>query len=71
MICKKIVMRETQTANHRLTRQDGFAMVSVLFIIALLSVNVVPLMDMVRLNKETQIRQQITTNHGHEARENL
>ncbi len=71
MICKKIVMRETQTANHQLTRQDGFAMVSVLFIIALLSVTVVPLMDMVRLNKETQIRQQITTNLGQEARENL
>ena len=53
MICKKIVMRETQTANHQLTRQDGFAMVSVLFIIAMLSVTVVPLMDMVRLNKET------------------
>lgn len=71
MICKKIVMRETQTANHQLTRQDGFAMVSVLFIIALLSVTVVPLMDMVRLHKETQIRQQITTNLGQEARENL
>ena len=71
MICKKIVMRETQMANHQLTRQDGFAMVSVLFIIALLSVTVVPLMDMVRLNKETQIRQQITTNLGQEARENL
>ena len=71
MIVKKIVMRETQTANYQLTRQDGFAMVSVLFIIALLSVTVVPLMDMVRLNKETQIRQQITTNLGQEARENL
>ena len=71
MICKQIVMRETQMANHQLTRQDGFAMVSVLFIIALLSVTVVPLMDMVRLNKETQIRQQITTNLGQEARENL
>ena len=46
-------------------------MVSVLFIIALLSVTVVPLMDMVRLHKETQIRQQITTNLGQEARENL
>lgn len=66
-----MAMRDSKVANLQLNRQDGFAMVSVLFIIALLSTTVVPLMDMVRRNKESQIRQQITSKLVQEARENL
>jgi hypothetical protein len=52
-------------------RRDGFAMISVLMLIALLGVTVVPMMDMIKRSKENQIKQRVIAHLVQEARENL
>lgn len=51
--------------------RDGFAMLSVLLILVLLSVTTVPLMQMVAQNKKIALEQQIVTALNQEAKENL
>lgn len=50
---------------------DGFAMLSVLLIMVLLSITTVPLMQMVGQNKKRALEQQIATRLNQEAKENL
>jgi len=58
-------------SNNRIGHVDGFAMLSVLLIMVLLSITTVPLMDMVARNKKLAIEQQVRTHLNQAAKENL
>lgn len=51
--------------------RDGFAMLSVILVMALISVIMVPIMDLALSSKKSTTRAQITTNLIQEARQNL
>ena len=52
-------------------KQEGFALIAALGLVAILSVTTVPLLNLVAQNQKTSVDQRVTSHLYHEARENL
>ena len=52
-------------------KEEGFALIAALSIVAILSVSTVPLLNLVAQNQKKSVEQRVTSHLYHEARENL